>query len=408
MLRPGQVRAYSRGGELFIRPLKGKPRARATDLAATLLKRAEGCVGLTRTKLWRDWSELEVGLRERRLAAGLMKLVEDGCRFSQSAPVNPAELREELFLLASASRRQMGAGESFDRERLLSEVAARHQLSTQELESALYADLHRSHRLESIEPMSAETLIRKYEQASLQSVLLCASKLTATLYCDSSQAYRRLFNQLKFLRLLYRIEPLERGYRIDIDGPYSLFESVVKYGLALALALPALQSAAELDLVAELLWGKRRQPLRFRISSKNQTDSAGADSELGALPLEVSELLLSFEALGSHWHAAPTAALLHLPGVGLCVPDLMFEHRSLGARVYFEVLGYWSRQAVWRRVELVRAGLAERVLFAVNSRLRVSAEVLDGDAISALYVYKHKMNAPAVVRQLDLLIARAT
>jgi hypothetical protein len=71
-------------------------------------------------------------------------------------------------------------------------------------------------------------------------------------------------------------------------------------------------------------------------------------------------------------------------------------------------LGYWSRQAVWRRVELVQAGLAERVLFAVNSRLRVSSEVLDHDAISALYVYKHKMNAPAVARQLDLLIARPT
>jgi hypothetical protein len=47
-------------------------------------------------------------------------------------------------------------------------------------------------------------------------------------------------------------------------------------------------------------------------------------------------------------------------------------------RVYLEVMGYWSRAAVWKRVELVQAGLAERVLFAVSSRLSVSEEVLDG------------------------------
>ena len=75
--------------------------------------------------------------------------------------------------------------------------------------------------------------------------------------------------------------------------------------------------------------------------------------------------------------------------MGLCVPDLVFERA--GTAIHLEVMGYWSREAVWRRVELVQGGLASPILFAVNSRLRVSEEVLPGDAASALYVYKGTM-----------------
>ena len=38
------------------------------------------------------------------------------------------------------------------------------------------------------------------------------------------------------------------GYRIEIDGPYSLFESVTKYGLELALLLPALEACDSVQL----------------------------------------------------------------------------------------------------------------------------------------------------------------
>jgi hypothetical protein len=54
-------------------------------------------------------------------------------------------------------------------------------------------------------------------------------------------------------------------------------------------------------------------------------------------------------------------------------------------------------------VELVQAGLAEAVLFAVSSRLRVSEEVLDADLPGALYVYKGTMSARAIAERLDRL-----
>lgn len=91
--------------------------------------------------------------------------------------------------------------------------------------------------------------------------------------------------------------------------------------------------------------------------------------------------------------------------MGLCVPNLVFQRED--SVVHLEVMGYWSREAVWRRVELVQEGLAAPILFAVSSRLRVSEEVLAGDAPSALYVYKGTMSASAVAERIEALAARS-
>jgi hypothetical protein len=142
----------------------------------------------------------------------------------------------------------------------------------------------------------------------------------------------------------------------------------------------------------------------FRFESSRAAASEG--DEPVALPDEIGALLRGFELLDSPWLVKPTSAILNLPGTGLCVPDLVFEHRLMRSRVFLEVLGYWSREAVWRRVELAREGLTEKVLFAVSSRLRVSEAVLDDEEAAALYVYKGTMSPRAIERKLDALSKR--
>src|SRR6185369_13905026 len=123
------------------------------------------------------------------------------------------------------------------------------------------------------------------------------------------------------------------------------------------------------------------------------TDAARA----APLPDDVEQLRERFAQLGSDWEVEAASDILSVPGVGLCVPDLRFLHRGTGEVAYLEVLGYWSRDAVWRRVELAQRGLKERVLFAVSTRLRVSEEVLGEDAPSELYVYKGTLAAREVL-----------
>src|SRR5207249_4833542 len=93
--------------------------------------------------------------------------------------------------------------------------------------------------------------------------------------------------------------------------------------------------------------------------------------------------------------------ILELPGIGLCIPDLTFERDR--ARIHLEVMGYWSRDAVWKRVELVERGLTDPVLFAVSARLRVSEQVLDPAHGGALYVYKGTMSPRAIAERLEKL-----
>ena len=97
--------------------------------------------------------------------------------------------------------------------------------------------------------------------------------------------------------------------------------------------------------------------------------------------------------------------MLDLPGIGLCVPDLCFTHQATGEIVLCEVLGFWNRAAVWRRIELVEQGLSTKIVFVVSARLRVSEEVLDGADSAALYVYKGAINPKALERKLEQLAA---
>ena len=401
LLTADLVNVRRAGRELRIVQLDAQRRARAVELTAVYLDLAMGHIGRSREELVEACRAVEVAPRDRRLADGLCKLVEDRCEFDAGAELDPEELRREVFLRSTAARR---AG-SFDRTLLLQAFAAERGLELAEMERALYADLRGAHPLKTVEPISPPVLVEEYDLAQAQAVLLRAVKLTVDVQCATPGAYRALFHKLKFLRLLYTITPRSDapGYRLEIDGPFSLFESMTKYGLQLALALPVLRECDAFSLDAEVRWGKERLPLGFKLAGKR---AVGAVATAPRLADEVERLLADLAAEKSAWKISPSSEILSLPGAGLCVPDLVFEHRKTGECLYLEVMGFWSRDAVWRRVELVEAGLEQRVLFAVSTHLRVSEAALDDEAPGALYVYKRVMSAKKILEKMEALAAR--
>ena len=450
MLTADLVRVQRRGGELRLRPLSAAARTRAVELAGQYMAIARACVGSTRGELEETCAAVPVAARDRKLADGLRKLVFDRCQFEMEPGCDPAALRREVFARASEVRRGLAPGQRFDRDALLAEIAADKAPSVAEpgsepvaeIERLLYVDLRSAHRLLAFRAPGAGTgpgaaeaateeaaaLVDAYVTGQAQAVLLRAVRVRARVLCQTPQVYRELFRKLKFLRLLHRIEPLPAGqrsgqgggtggdkdgdgyaggYEIHIDGPYSLFRSVTKYGLQLALLLPSLQACDRWSVQADVQWGKQRTPLAFAIEGTGgpaRADvSAGAGPAPVRLPDEVAALAERFATLDGPWQPRPSSEILELPGVGMCVPDLVFEHAETRARVYLEVMGFWSREAVWRRVELVQKGLPHRILFAISSRLRVSEAALDADLPGALYVYKGAMSARTVTERLDRL-----
>jgi predicted nuclease of restriction endonuclease-like RecB superfamily len=398
MLLSEHVLAQRRGDTLVLRKFDAAARARAETIAHALVETAKRHVGRPRGELEAALAAVDAEARDAKVKAGLTKLLLDRCTFEAAPPVPPEELRAELFSRAAAERKEHG---HVDRDALVASVADGHALSPEALEHALYADLKTSHTLLAVEAIAPATLVELFARGQAQAVLLRAERVVARVTCKSPGALRAVFRALKFHRLLFTAIADGDTQVIGIDGPMSLFEASTKYGPRLAMALPALEACDRLELEAIVRWGKERTRLAFRY----EHTTPSAPGEEPPLPDEV-EALRDALARGDYGlKVKRSAAILTLPGVGTCVPDL--ELRDDRGRVaYVEVLGFWSRDAVWRRIELAERGLGARVLFCVSSRLRVSEEALPDNLPAALYVYKGAMSARTVAERAKALLGR--
>lgn len=384
----------TKAGELRLRQVAPKRRNGVKSLAAELIAAAGSAVGSSREDLKAAFGAISVASPDRKVFDGLKKLVLDRCTFTAQDAFDPPKLRAEIFGAASLARQQ-GA---FDRDAIMQVVAEAHGTTSEAIEAALFADLKQAQTLQAFDPIDAEALLALYAISQEQAVLLRATRVQLRLTGGDVGAYRHFFRTLKFRQLLHRITPMgDDGYLIDIDGPHSLFRASTRYGQRLALLLPAIRAFPAWALRAELLWGKDKRQLWFALEGTGP----GLDAP-SRLPDDVAELVKRFKALDSAWRVRRATRILSLPGAGLCVPDLVFTHED-GTAVYLEVMGFWSRAAVWQRVELVQRGLPDKVLFALSTRLRVSEAVLDDDLPGQLYVYKQKMHAPTVLKRLDAM-----
>jgi len=432
------VTARRRGDELRLASTDDARRERIAVLAAALTARARAEVGNLRDDVEEALRQTATALEEggdRRLAAAVGKLVRDGLRFEETAGETATELRRELFTAAAAARRGAGLA-PFDRAAFLDDFARARATTPIALEAALYADRPGAQRLLAVEVPAPALLAAGFEISEAQAVLLRATKIVAEVEAGDAALYRRLFRTLKFLRLLPVItridqtrEPWEGsrslprrtspgkaglsprdkrgGYRVEMDGPLSLFQSSGRYGLSMALALPAIAACDRWSLDAEVRWGADRRPVRFRLAGETSAAiAAPGDAPSGdALPDELATFVSAFARATTDWKIDRTPAILDLPGAGLCVPDLCFVRTAGGARVHFELLGFWSREAVFRRIDLVRAGLPHKILFAASKSLRVGEALLDDTPSAALYVFSRVLNVRTILEHLERIAA---
>lgn len=405
MLTADLVRVRRRGGRLETPPLREAEKQRLLGVAERYVAAAREGVGDTRAAFEAACDDVPHHPTDYRLVRGLRKLVEDRCDFQARDDVDPPALRRIVFGRAAAVRRALGDAGRFDPDPVIAAAAADLELPAGDVRDALFADLKENHVLTRFDAIGSGALVAAYETAQKQAVLLRAVRVVVTLQRPDPRGLRLFFRRLKFHRLLYVASRLSDGAcRIEIDGPFSLFRSVTTYGLQLALLLPILDACGPgWELEADVRWGPQRRPATYRLAGDPASNPVREDA---GLPEEVARLRDRFRQMETPWTVEVAHELLDLPGVGLCVPDLVFTYGNTGRRVYFEVLGYWSREAVWRRVDLVEAGLPQPIVFAVSSRLRVSEEVLDGDLPGRLYVYKGAMSARAVEERLDASLSR--
>lgn len=268
------------------------------------------------------------------------------------AVVTPAEIRHVVFRLAAEHWPvRPGAGVGFsDRGAVLTRAAEQLGLTAEAIEGGLYADRRSEQTLISFEAPTARELLDSYQMALAQGCLLRAREVRVAVH-DDAKRVRALLRELKFRRLLFRAEAREDGLDLVLDGPLSLFKQTSRYGLQLALALPAIVRCARWSLEAVVGWGPARSEVTLRLDQKAPLVATGRDhgTWTGA---EETHFEKAFAALESPWTLSREGAVLDLDGQDTLVPDFVATHPD-GRKAFVDLVFAWRRDAFVKRMAVL-------------------------------------------------------
>jgi uncharacterized protein len=196
-------------------------------------------VGKTRCELEVAIEKYAAGRTDYRILRGLAKILMGFSEFEMQLP-DTMGLRSALFVRAAKSwpivRRQDSPLET-DRYSILAEVSGEIGLTPAQLEEALYADLpERRKPIHFAVSCGPEALIARYNIELARGLLYWDERMVI----EVEDSYQDIFRYMKLCRLMHTILRPERGYRIELDGPLSILQGSIRYGVKMAVFLPAL------------------------------------------------------------------------------------------------------------------------------------------------------------------------
>jgi len=401
MLTADLAMSYRRGNRISPRYLQSDD-PRHLQTAADLALIVEQHRGRRRAELERALDEyIGVGT-DYKILRGLIKLLTDRCEFETAGAKDPAEIRRALFTKAASHHSELAVvADDQLRQRLIAEAAAELECSPEEVMAGLYADLSGNQRLVAFEEMNAEDLLDRYNLAQAQALLYRCSEMRLWIDPQEPGVTRRLFAEIKAFRLIHAIRgnPAS-GYDAQLSGPVSIFHRSQRYGVQMAVFLPALLLYPGWRMRAEI--GTKTGAAFFELDSKQKRlRSHYVADDLRPQNPQIAKLLEDFGKLDGEWSAQPSQEVIDL-GESAFVPDLVFT-RDVDEPIYLELLGYWTPRSLNERLkEFDRAGFVNYAI-AASEEMRCSR-----DAPSQLppnvIVYKKSLNA----RELQARLSRLT
>jgi len=190
---------WRRGEKIF-------PRLIRTDDAG-FLRDAENLIAIFEDFEDKTRGELEAELEEYvgtgtdyRILRGFIKLLADKCEFETSAPAEPEEVRQKVFL--AARKFQPVLPDSNRREEILHLVAEEFETDAETIFSNLYADLSGNQKLISFEFITPADLLDRYNLAQAQALLYKCVELKIRVAPNDSVNYRAIFGWIKHFGLI--------------------------------------------------------------------------------------------------------------------------------------------------------------------------------------------------------------
>jgi len=368
MLPSNLLVARVRGGR--IEPLLLEPEGIPLAIAAEILDRLRDGVGRSRRELERELGELEelaleAGL-DLRVARAMAALALRASVFEPvKAPVDPVRARLEVFEEAC---RSFGVAVSEEERRaVLERAAARLGCRVEDLEAVLAE--YQDEVLSKPPDMSAEDLVKEYNLAEVQTLLFKALKLDARFVADGATT-KRLLRAVKALGLLYVAEKAGEGVRLTIDGPASLLRQTRRYGTRLAKLIPHVMLADRWAIEADI--AGRVRTLKFELADARSHLFPRRSVEVEPLfDSEVErEFFKSLSRLAPGWKVEREPEPL-VAGNRILIPD--FSVSCGGRKVYIEIVGFWTKEYLERKLEKLRELKGVAMIVAVDEELACSS-----------------------------------
>ncbi len=328
----------------------------AEDLAALF----ESHEGRTRASLEESLQEYVGTGTDYKILRGLIKLLTDRCEFETSSPVEPSEIRRALFMKA---RLHHPVIDEETRARVFAEVKSELTSDSDALDGALYADLPENQTLTTFETITPAALLDLYNVAQAQALLYRSVEMRLWLEPQAAEGYREIFGAIKAYRLIHTVRGNSRaGYEVRLDGPASIFQRSQKYGIQMAVFLPALLLRTGWRMRAEIQ--TKRGVAFFELTSKQTRLRSHYDSMQGYENPVVERLASLWSRGAGAWTLEPSGEVIDL-GDSAFIPDFLLRNTLTGARVFLEVLGFWTPDHLRERLlEFDHAGLKNFILAA--------------------------------------------
>ena len=392
---------------------------RYRDTAEELIHIFEEHLGEPKGELEDTIDQLTVADTDYKIVQGLAKLLKDECEFETVAPVDPREIREELFAVANDNYpivRQPTLGEDTKSIWVYSTVADRLEITLEQCYRGMYADLEENQQLvrfghrvsdeyegadgsttttrltgDSEESYAEDTvtvdwLLTRYNLALAQAVLYDATEMRIRVW----DSFATVFSYVKLFGLMHRIYPIDSdgnrvpstdvadGYEAVLDGAASLFSKSRKYGIRMSNFLPALPLCDRWEMEADILdedSGPSSQTLSFELDhTEGLSSHYSAQSDFDS---DVERTLAQkWERANTDWELVREDDVLDL-GAEVMLPDFAVEHPE-GRRVLFEIVGFWTPEYLDEKLTKIRDAGRDNLIVAVSERLDCSAEDFEG------------------------------
>ncbi|MCX8177972.1 MAG: DUF790 family protein [Candidatus Bathyarchaeota archaeon] len=376
-----------------VRPRYAKLDRQTLTAAEAVIRAYTAAIGQKRIQIREQISELEDAVGDYKLVRGLAALMERQCIFKSTAHVNPVEARHRLFQKASADGYPTTPEQ---RKNMIETLAHELGISPLQLETSIYADLEEEEILENAPATQPAALLKTYNLSLTQTLLFNCTEMTFT----SGGSWQRIFRAVKRYGLMYTVQKAGGEYAVKLDGPISILKLTRRYGTALARILPEIIAAKPWRIQAKILRG--RMLLNFTLESHRHSwlfpEHAPEETYDSMAEAEFAE---EFRALAAGWTLTREPQPIQA-GSHVLIPDFAFQ---LGAtRIYMEVVGFWTREYLRRKIEKLQA-VKEPFIVAVDTELACDklAKLEAANPQLRILYYRRKIPVGEVLKMLQPL-----